>query len=182
MAPRLISSTMLDLFKMEDRSPGRHVSNAIFRIISKLHPDRFTGEPINQARANLGNAVEKALIRAYQEAEPDRYVVPGELTYGKVSGTPDLLDIIEEAVVEIKLTWATAARADDIEDIWFWRYWQQGRAYAKMMGWRKVILIIYFINGGWEGGRPGEPCGLAWMDEFSDEELDDTWTMVEIYS
>lgn len=196
MAPRLITDQVLDLFVMEGRSPGRHVSDAIYRIMERLHPDRFDGSPIDQVRANLGNAMEKALIWAMAHRYPDRYVQPGELEYRGISGTPDLWDMwggvnVEPrlplpphdwAVTEVKLTWASARRAKDLEDVWWWRYWTQGKAYAKMGGMRKVVIIPTFINGGWEGGRPGTPCGHMWYDEFSDEELDDTWSMIELYS
>jgi hypothetical protein len=197
MAPRLISDRMLDLFRLEDRSPGRHVSTAIFAVMKRLHPDRFTDDPINQARANLGNALERALIDEMAQQFPDRYVRPGELrSKSGVTGTPDLWDMWggaskmprlqlpmhKWAVVEVKLSWATASRADDISDVWFWRYWQQGRAYCRLSGMRKVILIIYFINGTWIGGKPGQPCGLMFEDTFNNEELDDTWNMVELYS
>jgi hypothetical protein len=183
MAPRVIDLDVMDLFRMEGRSPGKHVSSAIFRIMQKLHPDRFTGDPIEAARAILGNAIEKTIIAELQRRYPDRYVIPGELHFRGIGGTPDLLDMIEEAVVEVKLTWASGGRAEDPEDVWWWRYWNQGRAYCKMIGWRKVIIIVIFINGGYEnGGKPGIPYGIPWVDEFSDEDLNDTWAMIEAYA
>lgn len=175
MPPRLISDKMLDLFPMV-RTGGRHLSSAIHRIMRSLYPDRFTDTPIDQVRANLGNALESAIVRALAELYPDRYVRPGELFYDGVYGTPDLWDLEENAVVEIKCTWASSRRAIDIEDAWFIRYWWQGKGYAKMSRMRKVILIIVFIVGDW---RDGPPVGYAWEDTFTDDELDENWAMLK---
>lgn len=182
MAPRLVTDRLLDLFVMEGRSPGRHVSTAIHRVMQRLHPSRFGDDPIDEARAVLGNALEKAIIRELANRYPDRYVIPGELTYRGIKGTPDLWDLQDWATVEVKLTWATAGRADDISDVWFWRYWAQLKTYAKMAGMTKGVLIICFVNGTWMGGKPGVPVGLAWEDDFSEEDLDENWRMVELYA
>lgn len=194
MAPRLITDQMLELFRLDfiDRAPGRHVSTAIYNIMRSLHPDRFDDSPIDRVRANLGNALEAALIVALDREYPNRYFKPGEITYRGISGTPDLLDMWgggtemveydEWATVEVKLTWASARRAEDLEDVWWWRYWRQGEAYAEMLGLHKVIVMPIFINGGWEGGKPGTPCGHEWMDEFSDEHSKENWQMIELYA
>lgn len=182
MPPRFLKKFSLDLFVMEGRTPGRHVSHAIHTVMQEIYPDRFTGEPINEARAILGNAMERVIIAEIARRYPDRYVQPGQLVYRKIYGTPDLWDLRQWCVVEVKVTWASANRASDIEDVWFWRYWQQGRAYCKMAGMTKVILIIVFINGGYKDGRPADPVIHAWEWEFTEEELDETWDMVEAYA
>jgi hypothetical protein len=71
----------------------------------------------------------------------------------------------------------------DIEDPWFWRYWAQAKTYAKMASMNKGILIITFINGNYTyDSKEGEPTGMAWMDEWTDEELDETWEMIKAYA
>ena len=182
MAPRLISDRMLELFPMQERTKGRHVSDAITKVMRNLHPERFGTDPIDVVRANLGNALERAIINGLAEAYPDRFHRPGELEYRGITGTPDLWDVLNWKTVEIKLTWASAKRAEDIEDAWFWRYWKQVQAYCKMSGMTKGGLIIIFINGGWEGGKPGMPVGLEWEDDFTEEQLDETWEMIEAYA
>jgi len=156
------------------------VSSAIHRIMKAIYPDRFTDAPIDQVRALLGNAVEKAVIAALHERYPGRYVIPGELHYDGIYGTPDLWDIEDHpdgpATVEVKCTWASSRRAEDIEDSWFWRYWVQAKSYAKMAGMRRTVLIIVFIVGDW---KSGPPIALAWEDLHTDEELDTNWDMIK---
>ena len=182
MAPKLVTDKMLDLFPQQGRLPGRHVSSAIFRVMSRIHPDRFDGSPINQIRANLGNALEHAIIEAMAREHPERYVRPGQIEFDGVLGTPDLWDIGDpdypdnSATVEIKLTWASSRRATDIEDPWFIRYWWQIKAYAFMAGMLRGRLIIYFVVGDW---REGPPVGMMWEDEWTEEELAETFDMIK---
>lgn len=186
MPPRLVSDRMLDLFPME-RPAGRHVSSAIHRVMKQLHPDRFTDEPINEVRANLGNALEHALADALHRKHPDRYVRPGTLELDDIHGTPDLWDLwgkptpsgkLRPRIVEIKLTWASSRRATDIEDPWFWRYWTQGKAYQKMSGpeFVGVTLIIGFVNGDY---REQPPIGYQWDWDFDQEEVDENWEFIK---
>jgi hypothetical protein len=179
MAPRLVTDQMLDLFIQEGRSPGKHVSSAIYRIMESLYPDRFGGDPIDPIRANLGNAMEHAIIEAMAREHPDRYARPGQLVYEGIYGTPDLWDLREWATTEVKLTWASSRRAEDIEDSWFSRYWWQLKAYAKMAMMTKGRLIIIFINGDYRGGQPE---GMMWEDEWSQDELDENWAMIKSYA
>ena len=182
MAPRLVTDRMLELFPQQGRSKGKHVSESIHRIMQRLHPERFGDGPIDLTLANLGNALERVIIEGLMEAEPDRYIRPGQLYYDGLYGTPDLWDLKDWATVEVKLTWATAGRADNIEDVWFQRYWWQLHAYSKMAGMNKEKLIIVFINGTWMSGRPGRPVGMMWENEPPQEDIDETWAMIKAYS
>lgn len=186
MPPRLVSDKMLDLFPME-RPAGRHVSSAIYRVMRTLHPDRFTSDPINEIRANLGNALEHAVADAFHRLHPDRYVRPGTLELDGIHGTPDLWDlwgspvprkVLRPRVVEIKLTWASSRRAEDPEDPWFWRYWTQGKAYQKMSGpeFAGVSLIVVYVVGDW---KDGPPIGYQWDWDFTEEELDENWEFIK---
>lgn len=176
MPPTLLADNLIEDLFSQTRSTGKHVSSAIHRVMRSLHPDRFTDDPIELVRANLGNALEHAIADALHRKYPDRYVRPGELELDGFYGTPDLLDTEEEAVVEIKLTWASSRRSEDIEDSWFWRYWVQGRSYCKMIGWTKVILIIVFIVGDW---KEAKPVGFAWGWDFDQDEIDETWEFIK---
>jgi hypothetical protein len=150
--------------------------------MERLHPDRFDGSPINQVRANLGNALEHAIIEAMAREHPGRYVRPGQIEYDGVLGTPDLWDIgdpdyvDDPAVVEVKLTWASSRRAADIEDAWFWRYWTQLKSYARMSQFYRGRLIIYFVMGDY---REQPPIGMMWEDRWDDAEMDETFEMIK---
>lgn len=181
MAPRLISSKgMAELFPQQRRSKGKHVSHAIHDIMKSIYPDRFEDRPIDITRANLGNALEKAIIRGLHLADPDRYAIPGELEHEGWFGTPDLWDTQDESTVEFKLTWASAKRAIDIEDMWFWRYWTQLQAYCHMANMNKGRLYICFINGDYTyNSDTGGPTVWAWEDEWTTDELYENWNMLK---
>jgi hypothetical protein len=180
MAPRLVDRELTELFR-QDRTIGPHVSTALKNVMQSLYPARFGDDSkLNQDRLDLGNAMENALADAWAHAEPDRYTRPGELEFEGIYGTPDLWDLAEWATVEIKLTWASSKRAEDIEDTWFWRYWQQLKSYAHMAGMTKGYLVIFFVNGNYSYGSDSSgPTGMMWEDEWEPEELAETWDMIK---
>lgn len=178
MPPRLISDKVLELFPQHGRSKGRHVSEAIHAIMRDLYPDRFDGSPIDITRANFGNAFEHAMIEGLMARDPDRFARPGQLEHEGVYGTPDLWDIKDWAAIEFKLTWASARRAEDIEDVWWWRYWVQLKAYCYMAGQSKGRLYIGFVNGDYSRGDGGGPRVMGWEDEWGFDELEENWLML----
>lgn len=180
MPPRQVSATLLEDLFHQERTHGRHVSSAIHRIMRQVHPDRFGDSPIEMVRMNLGTAVENALAEGLERKYPGRYIRMGELEFDGHYGHLDLFDTERMAVVEIKLTWASVRRAEDIEDEWFWRYWFQGRAYCKMLGVNTVVLMIVFLVGDWK--QNSSPVGLEWEWTFSQDEIDETWATVKMYS
>ena len=179
MAPRLIPTELGDIFPQR-RTAGRHFSTAIHRVMKALHPQRFTDTPIDMQRALLGNAVEKAICDQLIWLHPDRYTRIDEIEFRDHYGHVDLIDVIDEVVWEIKLTWASQRRAEDPEDPWFWRYWAQGKAYALALGWHKVGLMWVPIVGDWK--QDTSPKVFRWIDEFTDDELEENWSMIEAYS
>jgi hypothetical protein len=188
MAPRLVTKNLVDMFSSHGRSRGRHVTSALYSVMSSLHPDRFDsgGSPRpDVTRMTLGNAMEAAIASAFARKWPDRYIRPGELEKDGVFGTPDLWDLEEWATVEIKLTWASSRRAEDIEDPWFWRYWAQLKTYVFMANQEKGYLIIFFINGNYSKDKDDPengPQGYMWEETWSKEELSETWNMIQNYS
>jgi hypothetical protein len=174
---------MVELFPQLERSKGKHVFTAFHKVMESIYPDRFGGgneRELPQTRFNLGNALEHAIIEAYARDYPDKYARPGQLEFDDIYGTPDLWDIEEWCTVEIKLTWASSTRADDIEDSWFWRYWSQLKSYCYMAGQTKGRLIIVFINGNYRYGEPeGQPTGMMWEWEWTPEELHENWQMIK---
>ena len=178
MAPRLVSDRMLDLFPME-RTPGLHVSTAIHAVMESLHPERFGSDPPDQVRMNLGNAFEHAIVDALMRKDPDRYLRPGEISLDNVTGTPDLWDVILWKTIEIKLTWASSRRAEDIEDPWFWRYWAQLKSYVHMAGQDLGGLIVCFVNGDY---KDSGPQAFEWEDRWKPDELQENWQMIRSYA
>lgn len=183
MAPRLLPVRGLgELFPQSRRTEGKHVSVAIHRIMKAIYPDRFEDRPIDETRASLGNALERSLIAGLVEREPRRYCRPGELELEDWYGTPDLWDLNDNATIEIKLTYASLRRADDIEGEWFWRYWVQLKAYCHMAAMTKGRLYICFVNGNYskdDGDPNAGPTILGWEDEWDEDELLENWNMLK---
>jgi hypothetical protein len=165
--------------------------------MQSMHPTRFTDRPPNQLRLNLGNAFEQALVDALATAHPDRYHRLGTLEkLGRngqpISGTPDLLDLRQAGddpgdpanwgITEVKLTWASAKRADDPDSEWFWHYWAQIRPYCSMQGVNNGALIVCFINGRYSYSDDDGPVAYEWHDHWDDDELDEAWSMVDSYA
>lgn len=179
MPPRLVEEISMELFPMHGRSKGRHVSEAIYAIMKDLYPERFDDTPIDMNRANLGNALERAIIDGLVEAYPGRYEKPGQLELDNTFGTPDLWDVYEWTCLEFKLTWASMRRADDMEDVWWWRYWVQLKAYCHMAGQTKGRLCIAFVNGDYSRGDTGGPRILCFENEWTVDELQENWEMLQ---
>jgi len=151
--------------------------------MKSIYPDRFDERPIDITRANLGNALEKAIVRGLAESNPERYVTPGELYHDGLYGTPDLWYLADRELItcEIKLTWASSRRAEDIEDAWFWRYWTQIRAYCYMAGGCHTgRLYIGFVNGDYSRSEDtGGPTVMGWEDSWDADELIENWLMLK---
>lgn len=171
----LVSSTMPDLLPMRGRSSGRHVSHVIHDLCIRLGYFE-DGKELQTAWAQLGCALEWAVIERYQEHYPDRYVQIGELERDGVYGTPDLFDTEEGAVVEIKLSWMSAKH--DADSVKYWRYWMQVRAYCYMMGVNVGYLHVCHVNGNYKWSEGGGPIYKVWRGEWSDAELEETWETI----
>lgn len=171
----LVRDGMPDLLPMQGRSPGIHISQIIRYLCIRLGHFEDRGEEAwNQAQLELGNAFEHAIVERYALNDPDRYVRPGELERDKLFGSPDLLDIIEETVDELKCTWMSSMK-HDVEGEKFWRYWVQIKAYCYMMGWSVGRLHVLFVNGDY---RNSGPVYRVWRQEFTQQELWENWQML----
>jgi hypothetical protein len=120
------------------------------------------------------DAVAHALARRHQRAHPDRFVLVGELELDGLIGTPDLLDFVDMALIEVKLTWLSASQ--DPEGQKFWKYWVQCMAYCKMLGTQLARLHVGHINGNYKDNR--NPIYNIWEAQFSQREIDDNWRML----
>lgn len=167
------------------RTPGVHVSVIIKALCVYLgHFSADWGEqPESElhTRWEAGNIWETGLIARKCEDDPDRFTRPGELVglstdgHTLIYGTPDLVDVIDECVEEIKLTWSSSNNDPDDSQL-FWRYWRQGMAYAYMLGYRRVRLDVGFAAGNYT--YPLKPDSRLWEREFTQSELESNWAML----
>jgi hypothetical protein len=161
---------------MLNRSPGIHVSHVIHKLCVSLGHYVPDDEP-NKVKWELGNALEHAIVERYALHDPDRWIRPGELVLDDVYGTPDLLDLYDEAVEECKCTWLSTKH--EVTGQKFWHYWVQVKAYCKMMGWTVGRLHVCFVNGNYKrGDDESGPVYRVWEQRFTQKELDDTWSML----
>jgi hypothetical protein len=174
----LIQDGLTSMLPPMVRGEGAHVSELIHEICLSLgHYKDDGGEP-NMARMELGNAWEFALIEFLVRREPDRYFKPGELWLDDVSGNPDVLDVIEEADVEIKVSWMSSKHGPGSEK--FFKYETQLKAYLYMLGWTRGYLHVVFVNGDYKYNQGGGPVYRVWRYEFSIEELEANWRMLKL--
>jgi len=110
----LISEGIPDLVPQLHRSPGLHISHIIHSICITHGIYEPSSEGLNMTKAQLGLALEQAIISRYQQTYPEKYTrVPEQCEVDKKSGLtvfghPDLFDKPCQAVDEIKLTWLSA--------------------------------------------------------------------------
>lgn len=182
----LISDTLPDLLPQRERSEGIHISQVIQDICIQRGMYEESRE-IPRSRFELGKALERSLISAFEREFPGRYVEPGEISYDGIKGTPDILDIPEEEVDDIKLTdrssgstpelFTPAPMDHPIREDRFWANWTQVMCYCVMVGWERGGLLLVHQRGDYRERR-GEVIYHAWRQIFTRYELDERWLMI----
>lgn len=193
MPPVLIASDIADLLPMH-REPGNHVSEIINRLSVKLGAWADTGDRPAQIQFEMGNAAElmiaEALAKRYARNYPERYVHGLALEKDGIHGNLDLLDTVDFAVEDVKLTKKSIKH--EIEGEKYWHNWVQVMAYCYMIGSNIGRLHLVFVNGnykfpGEKGYDPYEgpehPGSSGWQyrvweDRFTDQVLENNWRML----
>lgn len=175
-----------DLLPMQERSEGAHVSDIIRYLCIQLGHFEDAGdisdmEAEDQVRLltrwQLGSAMERAIANRFSEHFPERYIQPGELSQDGLYLTPDLLDVEDYAVEEIKLTWMSTRHEPNSKK--FWKYWVQLKAYCHVLQTGLGRLSVCFLNGNYRWGDPGaSPVYRRWEAEFTRQELQENWNML----
>lgn len=180
VTPKLIRTGIPELLPMvRSGRPDDHVSAVIRSLCLQLghfEESEVTEETVT--RWELGSAFEQAVINGlttrYHTSDPERYVLIGELEHDNLIGTPDMGDLLDMAILEMKLTWLSSNH--DPSGIKFWKYWVQGGAYAYMMDWRIVRLHVCHIMGNYRDKR--DPTYNVWENIFTVDELRQNWRML----
>lgn len=163
---------MPDLLPMQGRSEGVHISDIIKDLCVRL--GHYSDEiELTSTWAQLGCALEDTVATRYERHFPDRYERPGELERDGLFGTPDLLDLEDGAIEEIKLSWMSAAHLPTSDK--FWRYWVQVKAYCHMWGTPLCRLHVCHINGEY---KQAGPIYRVWERTWTEQELERNWTML----
>lgn len=112
---------------------------------------------------------------AHREAlEREDLVRPGEMYLDGITGSPDLVDLINWRLIELKFRWMSAWKFDQLEK-YFWLELVQVKGYCKMAGMNEAELWVFFVNGDYRPPRPNVRGNLL---TFSDQEIDESWGVI----
>lgn len=183
----LLSSIMPDLLPMQDRSPGIHLSDIINDL--SIRQGHYSPSPLNMARAQLGNALEWAMIERLMRHEPGRYIRLPEVEKDGVYCTLDLVDRLGDPTRrlrrpnEFKLTWQTLVDDPDLArgissdggvgNKGFWKYETQACAQALVIGAEEAALPVTHMMGDYRKDRA--PAYREWLYQWTRMERQRNW-------
>lgn len=185
------------------RSEGTHVSSIIRCIATEagiLKPEwaeelslvdvRTITDPTAILRISIGLAIEQYYI---PEILLHYGVVdhPGEKYYDGVYMTHDgedesviitlseynLSRKLRRRVHEVKATYKSTKTVGDLSSQWMWL--AQLKAYCIAIGTRFAVMHCWFLCGDYK--FPIKPQRVVWEIEFTQEELDENWTLLADY-
>lgn len=180
--PILIRSGIANLVPLTRRSPGLHVSHIVhYLCIKRGIYDESESEitPRQRTRMELGLAHEEALKSRMMQDEPRRYSNIREVKKDNIAGSPDLIDWILLAIIEIKLTWMSSK--NDMSSAKVWKYWIQLMAYVYMLDLStKGQLHIGYVNGNYERYKQEDclPQYDVWEENWTQQQLERNWNML----
>jgi len=144
------------------RSPGNHVSTGVRRRAIR-RGDFLEGDagdfdkPVVKNRVAIGSAIERGLVNALCESQPQRYFAGWELQLDNISGTHDFIDIIDRVVWETKATWMSAKRELG-EDPKLDKFAEQICSYVHMMSDGALLDRIQSLRDSITGPRSISDC------------------------
>lgn len=185
------TSKQLDLSALGEavsgpRSPGVHVSSIWRDIESTLGVYEKRTDEESKRRGltyQLGGFLWEevyahAFVSIYGKSWPGNLVVHKEVERDGIVGSPDILDMVEERVIDTKATWKSSNKLENLEKN-FWSWVVQQKAYCAMTGWRRGRIVAYFVNGDYRDSGPQ----VKQIDlEFSEQEVEETWKMLKAHA
>lgn len=172
--------------KPYERSSGVHLSDIIRDLentVTKPGKRPHISDLLPEEKKRMGNytsmgwmweeMIREAMVRkALAESEHDRYMRVGEIELDGISASPDLFDIQDFCVDEMKATWRSMRRPIATD---FWSWLVQTKGYCKIMGTNWVRLNVFWVCGDY---RASGPQIKRYQIRYEDEELDRNWDMV----
>lgn len=162
------------------RSEGCHVSKIIHAI--EMKDGRLKGRTdIDNNNSEQWRDYRTAgflMERAFREMLTERQLLKlGEFEVDGIFMTPDYVDANGWVLEEWKCTWRSAGK--DIEELDWWSWFAQMKAYCKALGTLKARLRVFYVNGTYS---PRKPKLSAWDIEFTQDEVDSNWSMLVNYA
>ena len=160
-----------------DRSAGLHLTPIIHDLEQSIKPrdEWCTQEELAFFGAG-GFLWERVFAKCHAEAIATGDIVrPGEFELDGIIGSPDLIRISDWTLIETKHPWKSVTKFDNHFDKFFWAWTVQIACYLKMIGSNTAELHAFFVCGDW---RPPIPQVRSVRMEFTDQELDEYWSMI----
>lgn len=172
----------------QDRSVGLHVSDVIRDLDNRLihKGKRLPYDLLTEfEHKRMGYYTEMGFIweelvehyfriRMLMRGEKFRWVTQQEFQEDNIFLTPDGYDLDEDMGIEIKATWVASWKFQDPEK-WFWSWFTQMKAYAKVLGCRVFRLFVFWVCGDYKNSGPQV---IEYRIRFSDQEVEDNWAML----
>lgn len=182
----LVTQIMPALLPMQGRhATNIHVSEIVNDMCVRLGK-YAPREEFNQSQLELGNAFEHAIIARMRADNPDRYFDLGELELDGISGTPDLGDLDENAIDEMKCTWMSTKWGPGSDK--FFKYELQIKSYAHMAEFGRAYLNVLFVNGDYTYGKDkdgrlkGPSEFRRWRYDYTVAELTQHWRVMLLHA
>lgn len=176
------------------RSKGIHVSRIVHRIMTKLHNKAYKEygklDREGEVRSRMGFILEMLVDQYFKDyclrTPFEGLMLQEEIQKDGIIGTPD--GVADGKVVEFKATWKSSRKftpAGMVDAFYAWIL--QVGAYCHMLGLKKVLFAVFFVNGGYyyknSAIPPGHeeeqgPCILLLEVEFEESELNELWTLM----
>lgn len=172
----------------QDRSVGLHVSDVIRdidnRILHKGKRQPYT-DLTDLERRRMGFYTEMGFIweevvthyfraRMILRGEKFQWVSQQEFEEDNLFLTPDGFDLDSDSGIECKATWVASWKMENPER-WFWSWFTQMKAYAKVLGTRTFRLFVFWVCGDYKASGP---MVVEYTVQFTDQEVEDNWIML----
>lgn len=162
--------------RVSTRTPGRHLSEILHRLVKRIDPKRFSDKDPDYALFQGGFIWEdiSSMVLGKQLGAPQI-----EVERDGILMTPDDFDADRWRVIETKDTKISAK--NPIRSAKFWHWHVQIGCYCGFYETLEAELLVRFVNGSYElgGGRFGKTVGRKWLLTYTPRELRDYWTMVK---
>lgn len=159
------------------RSPGLHLTQIIHSLEDSLGLRENTANDEQLATYGaMGFVWERIIEQGIALAcQSERYVRPAEVVMDGITGSPDILDLKENIVIDTKCLFKSSNKLDDIARN-FWGWTVQLKGYCHMVGWNVAELWVIPICGNWRPPMIGHPIRKRLT--FTPVELKDNWSML----
>lgn len=149
-------------------------------VVPAVLQGRIPDLPVDTPQA-IVRIYERAFSKALTEAELDRrpreLIKPGEIEHRGILCTPDGANVRLRAGEEWKCTWMSAAKGLEGHPDWL----MQMPGYCSALGFDTFILRAFHVNGYYEKGQMGKPVVRTWKLRWSDDELEENWSVIETH-